>query len=182
MYCTNCGKELTSGNFCIYCGAKVPSAEVPATPAQVNNFRTNTPAPANNKKRNFIVIGSVSALCVVLAILIFGGHDKTPPMPGGSNANQPYDYNAGSDYYSAGDPFSSSGDYSYSYPDYGSDDTTDTYDYGASTQTCTACFGSGSCSICHGTGQYSMYGTELSPCTACGGTGICSICGGDGVY
>lgn len=46
--------------------------------------------------------------------------------------------------------------------------------------TCVACYGSGSCKVCGGSGTYSMYGYS-SPCSACNQTGKCWNCGGKGV-
>jgi len=65
----------------------------------------------------------------------------------------------------------SSGSYSF--------DAGDSDVYQHQTSVCMACYGTGTCSICNGTGIYRMYG-ETTVCAACGGTGICSICGGMG--
>lgn len=45
---------------------------------------------------------------------------------------------------------------------------------------CYTCHGVGSCLVCKGTGQYSLYGNPSSVCTACGGTGKCWHCNGSG--
>ncbi len=44
---------------------------------------------------------------------------------------------------------------------------------------CYACFGTGICRVCRGTGTYSNYGYS-SQCKACGGTGKCHRCHGTG--
>lgn len=46
--------------------------------------------------------------------------------------------------------------------------------------TCVACYGSGSCKVCGGSGTYSFLGYS-SPCSACSQTGKCWNCGGRGV-
>lgn len=181
MYCTHCGKKHEGGAFCIHCGARIAppmTGQSPAPAPYLPNGPSKSAARPGNKKTALIVIGSVAAFVLVIAVLTLG-------KPEGKNTTPSYStpYSNAQGYYL--DP----GTYSYgTYDDiYGDtyDDTYDDYDYydyGSSTQTCTSCYGSGSCSFCHGTGQTSMYGTELSPCGACYGTGICTICDGDGVY
>lgn len=61
------------------------------------------------------------------------------------------------------------------------DGSTDDYAYSHQESICVACYGSGSCSVCHGTGTYSNYGFS-DTCSACNGTGTCSICDGKGSY
>ena len=45
-------------------------------------------------------------------------------------------------------------------------------------EVCYTCHGTGSCNVCKGTGEYSLYGNPSSPCSACGGTGKCWHCHG----
>jgi len=170
MYCTNCGNKLEGGEYCPNCGMKI--APISNVQPQISNNTIKSSAPKNiNKKNMFVVIGSVVALLLLILVLTEGksNDDNTSP-----NYSAPY--------YNTQGLNTPSSDYSYYYSDNTDDYSYDTYDYSNTSQTCTACYGSGSCSICNGTGQYSMYGNDLSECTACYGTGDCSICGGDGVY
>ncbi len=168
MFCTNCGKKIEGGNFCTNCGKKIEPMLNSQTQVQT---MASTASKTANKKSLFVIIGGVSAFVILILILTVGKSEKKNTVPYYSD---PYTNTQGyiqpPAYYS--NDFSGNSDY----------DSYDSYDYGSSSQTCTSCYGSGSCSFCHGTGQYSMYGNDLSECTACYGTGICSICGGDGVY
>lgn len=181
MYCTNCGKELSGGEFCTNCGQRVGS---PINNQNPNlNVPVNRPVPktaSNNKNRTILlsVVGGAALLLVVILVFSHGKHRDNNTIP---YNNDPYnysqDFNAPSSDYSNG--YSGYDTYD-SYNTYDSDDTYDSYDYGNNKQICPSCFGSGTCPICDGTGQYSMYGSDYSTCTACGGTGVCSICGGTG--
>lgn len=119
----------------------------------------------NKKAIGFIV--AVVAIIVVITILTESKPAETYSPQYGASYSNPYGGSQG--------VILPPADFSGSYSD-------DTFDYGSGGQTCTACYGSGSCSICNGTGQYSMYGNDLDDCSGCYGSGICTICGGDGVY
>ncbi|MEA4894132.1 MAG: hypothetical protein VB064_02605 [Oscillospiraceae bacterium] len=173
MFCTNCGKELNGGEFCTNCGAKIAPAVNTQSQSYDGTVNYPTPRPAAgpaNKKTLFAIVGGIAALLIIALVLTHGKDNGKNTVP---HYSEPYNYSQG---YSV--PYSYySNDFS-GYPDFDADNS---YDYGSTSQICPSCFGSGTCPICHGTGQYSMYGNDYSECTACGGTGVCSICGGDGI-
>ncbi|OQB25402.1 MAG: hypothetical protein BWY11_00361 [Firmicutes bacterium ADurb.Bin182] len=167
MFCSHCGKKIEGGNFCSYCGMKAENSSVSGGPAAGGSLSHKTSLQPKSKK-GLAAIAIIAAVVIVILILT-ERKPETIPMPYNIN---PYV-----------NPY---GGYSNILPpaDFSDGFSDDTFDYGGigSVQTCISCYGSGSCSICKGTGQYSMYGNELSVCTACYGTGICTICDGDGQY
>lgn len=172
MYCTNCGKELSGGEFCTNCGKKIDSSVNNQVP-NYNNAMYTAPSPAKkpiNKTTVFAVVGGVAALLLIILVFTHGKSNDNNTIP----------------YY--GDPYTDTqginppAGYSNGYSGYSDYDTYDSYDYSNNSQICPSCYGSGTCPICNGTGQYSMYGNDYSECSACGGTGVCSVCGGAGVF
>jgi hypothetical protein len=164
MYCTECGRKLDGGAYCSGCGKKVePENNGQAYNPQQPPINTGVMQTYTQKKQNRTVVFAVVALTVVFVISVFirgGSHGAGYQVPDGYTYSVPQGQLAPPDYSYDGSYFS--------------------YDGGDSSQICMACKGTGSCDICNGTGQYSMYGNELSECTACNGTGDCSICDGDG--
>jgi len=51
-----------------------------------------------------------------------------------------------------------------------------------SKNTCTFCFGNGSCPQCNGSGLDRSRSAEPRKCSACSGTGICFACNGTGAW
>lgn len=53
-----------------------------------------------------------------------------------------------------------------------------------SRNTCTSCFGTGSCAQCDGSGLTSRLNVKEGPekCRNCSGTGICLVCNGSGAW
>ena len=51
-----------------------------------------------------------------------------------------------------------------------------------SRNTCTSCFGDGSCATCGGSGVISRLKDDPQQCRNCSGTGVCPACEGSGAW
>jgi hypothetical protein len=51
-----------------------------------------------------------------------------------------------------------------------------------SKNTCTSCFGNGSCPQCDGAGLAPSHGDDERKCQSCSGTGVCTACNGTGAW
>lgn len=167
MYCIHCGKNLEGNQYCTNCGMKAASTYTTnSQPASSALFSTPPKTVSSNKSRNgiFASIGAAVVIVIVILVLTIAKPVNRYPIPYVNDTNQ------------------NSKGFVLPPTDFSNDFTEEYGGYNNRSRICSACHGSGYCSICKGTGQYSMYGTELSECTACHGTGDCSICGGDGTY
>ncbi len=51
-----------------------------------------------------------------------------------------------------------------------------------SRNTCTSCFGEGTCAACSGSGINSRLKEDPQQCRNCSGTGVCTACNGTGAW
>jgi len=91
MFCTNCGKEVSSGSaFCVNCGHKVSENEVKAqattpalVPATASTMNPSISKPKSASKVYIIIIALVLILGVgVVTIMSMSGGDNTPNIIG----------------------------------------------------------------------------------------------------
>lgn len=192
MFCPECGeRNPEEAAFCAQCGAnltRIKAGTEAASPMQASasgygqqSVSQNTSAPMNNgqvyyqqviKPKNngilipILIVAAVAIIAIIVIAVVFSSNSATPT--GNTNYTQNGGYeqnysNQGGDYY-GGDSY---------------DNYTPTENHGS--EMCWACYGTGQCNPCDGTGLVWGWKQKVT-CSTCHGSGVCPYCTGGYVY
>ena len=203
MFCPECGERNPEGAaFCAQCGANLTriNAGAQAAPSMQTNQSDygqqstpqNASTPMNNgqvyyqqaiRPRNngilipILIVAAVAIIAIVVIAVVLSSNSST------STGNTNFAQNGGyeQDYYNQGGGYEQN--YSNQGGDYYGGDSYNNYtpveNHGS--EKCWACYGTGQCNPCDGTGLVWGWKQKVT-CSTCHGSGVCPYCTGGYVY